>query len=172
MSIDPAAAGGLLSQAGLASPYVALADRGDGIMLAQDVGAGVTLRLGVTMSTEGRQEPFETSRDTVVVGELVRAYGPGSALGLQVGSVDEQHGLLDTRGSGALGVPEGATTSFTGLAGRWALADRLALFGQGSLASPIPGPARAACLRRFPRCGARASPPAWPAAIYSGTATS
>ena len=139
MSMDPAGAGGLLSQAGLASPYVALADRGDGMMLAQDVGAGVTLRLGVTMSTEDPQETFETSRDTVVIGELVRAGAPGNALSLQVGSVAEQHGLLATRGSGALGMPEGATTSFTGLAARWALTDRLALFGQGSLGVTDPG---------------------------------
>jgi Subtilase family len=139
MSVDPVAAGGLLGQAGLGSPYLALADRGDGMVLAQEVGPQVAVRLGVAVGETDRQPAAAQSRNAVVIGELVRSFGPGRVLSLQVGSVDEQHSLLDTRGSGALGGPDGATTTFFGLAGDWALADRFTLFGQASLGTTDPG---------------------------------
>ncbi len=139
VSIDPAAAGSLLGQAGLASPYLALADRGDGLVLAQEVGQGVVARLGVAVGETDRQQAFGQGGNAVVLGELIRSFGPGRVLSLQVGSVDEQHSLLDTRGTGALGGPDGATTTFFGLAGDWALADRFTLFGQASLGTTDPG---------------------------------
>ncbi len=139
MSIEPAAADTLLAQAGLGSPYLALADRGDGLVLAQEIGQGLAVRFGVAVGeTEGEQLP-DQGRNAAVIAELVRSFGPGRMLSLQVGSVDEQHSLLDTRGSGALGGSDGATTTFFGLAGNWALADRVALFGQASLGATDPG---------------------------------
>ena len=44
-------------------------------------------------------------------------------------------------GGGALGLPDRARTTFVGLGGRLALAERLALFGQGSLGLTDPGAA-------------------------------
>ncbi len=139
MSVGPAAAGNLLGQAGLTSPYLALADRGDGLILAQEVGRGLSVRLGVAVGETDLQPSVDQGQSAVVIGELVRSFGPGRVLSLQVGSVDEQHSLLDTRGTGAFGGPDGATTTFFGFAGNWALADRFALFGQASLGATDPG---------------------------------
>jgi Subtilase family len=139
-SVEPGTAGGLLSQGAFASPYLALADhRGDGLVLAQNVARGTAFRVGVVASKAERQAPLEQGRTTVVIGELMRSWSDGHALGLQLGSIDEQQSLLDAEGGGALGLPESARTTFLGLTGRLAVADRLALFGQGSLGLTDPG---------------------------------
>jgi Subtilase family len=139
-SVDPGAAGGLLSQGAFASPYLALADRrGDGLLLAQNVARGTAFRVGVVASKAERQAPLEQGSTTLVIGELMRSWSGGHALGLQLGSIDEQQSLLDAEGGGALGLPESARTTFLGLTGRLAVADRLALFGQGSLGLTDPG---------------------------------
>jgi hypothetical protein len=140
--VDPAALSGLLSQGVFASPYLALGDRGgDGLALTQEVADGTALRLGVVTSQADRPEPLDQSTATVVIGELTHRWAAGHAVGLQLGSVDEQQSLLDAAGGGALGLPERARTTFAGLGGRLALADRLALFGQGSLGLTDPGAA-------------------------------
>ncbi|HEX5795259.1 MAG TPA: S8 family peptidase [Geminicoccaceae bacterium] len=141
-SVEPGAAGGLLSQGAFASPYLALADRrGDGLVLAQNVARGTAFRVGLVASKPERQAPLEQGSTTVVIGELMRSWSGGHAVGLQFGTIDEQQGLLDAEGGGALGLPESARTTFLGLAGRLAVADRLALFGQGSLGLTDPGDA-------------------------------
>ena len=134
MDLDPGLASGLMSQAALASPYLALADRAaDGLVLAQAFARDTMFRVGILGSESARQEPFAPAQKAAVIGELVRGFGPGRAVTLQGGTVEEQQSLLDTRGGGALGLPERATTSFVGLTARWAVTARFALFGQGSL---------------------------------------
>jgi hypothetical protein len=140
-SVDPVAAGGLLSQGAFASPYLALAERGDGLVLAQEVADGVAFRIGLVTSQADRQAPLERAGNTIVVGELARSWRAGHAVSLQLGSVDERQSLLASEAGGALGLPEGARTTFLGLTGRLALADRLALFGQGSVGLTDPGAA-------------------------------
>jgi hypothetical protein len=137
--MEPAAAGGLLGQTGLASPYLGFADRSDGVVLTQEVGRGLAIRLGVASGDTGRELPGDQDGNQVVVGELVRSFSAGRILSLQIGGVAEQHSLLETRGEGALDGPDGATTTFLGLAGRWALGGKLALFGQASLGATDPG---------------------------------
>jgi hypothetical protein len=137
--VDPAAAGGLLSQGAFASPYLALAERGDGLVLAQEIADGVAFRIGLVTSEAERQAPLDHAGNTIVVGELARGWRAGHAVGLQLGSVDERQSLLDSAAGGALGLPEGARTTFLGLTGRLALAERVALFGQGSLGVTDPG---------------------------------
>jgi hypothetical protein len=137
--VDPAAAGGLLSQGAFASPYLALAERGDGLVLAQEIADGVAFRIGLVTSEAERQAPLDHAGNTIVVGELARGWRAGHAVGLQLGSVDERQSLLDSAAGGALGLPEGARTTFLGLTGRLALAERVALFGQGSLGLTDPG---------------------------------
>jgi Subtilase family len=139
VSADPAAAGRLLGRTGLASPYLAFADQGDGMVLTQEVAPGVAVRLGVALSEAGGEDSGDRERNAVMVGELVRSFGTGRMLSLQIGSVGEQNALLATRGEGALGGPDGATTTFLGLAGQWALGGSLALFGQASLGATDPG---------------------------------
>ena len=134
MDLDPGLASGLMSQAALASPYLALADRAaDGLVLAQAFARDTMFRVGILGSESAREEPFAPAQKAAVIGELVRGFGPGRAVTLQGGTVEEQQSLLDTRGGGALGLPERATTSFVGLTARWAVTARFALFGQGSL---------------------------------------
>jgi hypothetical protein len=138
-SLDPAAAGGLISQAAFGSPYLALADQGDGLMLAHEVGRDTLFRLGLLHADSARQEPFEQGQRALVVGELVQRLGTGGALTLQLGTLEEQQSLLDSRSGGALGLPEQATTTFAGLSARWAIGERLALFGQGNFGLTEPG---------------------------------
>ncbi|HSA83062.1 MAG TPA: S8 family peptidase [Geminicoccaceae bacterium] len=140
-SVDPEAAGGLLSQGTFASPYLALAERGDGLVLAQEVAEGVAFRFGLVTSQADRQTPLDRAGNTIVIGELARSWRAGHAVSLQLGSVDERQSLLATEAGGALGLPESARTTFFGLTGRLALADGLALFGQGSLGLTDPGAA-------------------------------
>ncbi len=132
--LDPGLGGGLISQAALASPYLALADRdADGLVLKQAIARDTLVRIGILGSTSADEEPFERAQRSAVVGELVQRLGAGRSLALQGGTVEEQQSLLDARGGGALGLPERATTSFVGLSARWALTPGFALFGQGSL---------------------------------------
>jgi hypothetical protein len=139
LSLEPDAAGGLISEGALASPYLALADRGEGLVLAQRLGAGTAFRVGVARAMDARQEPFERAQKALLIGELVRSFGAGTALGLQLGTVEEQQSLLDSRSGGALALADAATTTFAGVSARWALGPRLALFGQGNLGVTEPG---------------------------------
>ena len=139
LSLEPQAAGGLISEGAFASPYLALADRGDGLVLAQRLGGGTSLRVGIARATDSRQEPFAQAQQALAVGELVQSFGAGGALGLQLGTVEEQQSLLDSRSGGALALADAATTTFAGITARWALGPRLALFGQGSVGLTEPG---------------------------------
>ena len=138
-TVEPAVADRLLSEGAFASPYLALAERGDGLVLAQEVADGLAFRVGLVTSEADRQAPLDRAGNTIVIGELARSWRAGHAVGLQLGSVDERQSLLATEAGGALGLPESARTTFLGLTGRLALADWLTLFGQGSLGLTAPG---------------------------------
>jgi hypothetical protein len=138
-SVDPEAADDLIGQAAFGSPFLALADRGDGLAMAQEVGPETQFRLGILRADGAEQEPFERGRTALVVGELVQRFGSGGALTFQVGTVEEQESLLASRSGGALGLPNQALTTFAGMTARWGLGPRLALFGQGSLGLTEPG---------------------------------
>ena len=160
LSLDPEAARGLISAAAFSSPYLALADRGDGLVLAQKLSPDTAFRLGIVRAEGARREPFDRAQKALVIGELVRSFGAGTALSLQLGTVEEQQSLLDSRSGGALGLPDAATTTFAGVTARWALGPQLALFGQGSVGLTAPGGGGTVCSRTCPACAARASPPA------------
>jgi hypothetical protein len=131
-SDERSAAPELLSGGGFASPYLALADGGDGVALAQRLDDGWSLRVGLARAGQARQDPYGSGDNTVMVGELVAAGADRWRLGLQFGQVAEQGRLLDAGGGGALGLPDAASTTFLGLAARAELPARLALFGQGN----------------------------------------
>ena len=56
--------------------------------------------------------------NTVMLGELVRAVNDRWQLGVQFGQLEEDERMLDASGGGALGLPEGASTTFLGFTGR------------------------------------------------------
>ena len=99
----------------------------------------MAFRLGLVTSEADRQAPLDQGTNTIVIGELARSWRTGHAVGLQLGTVDERQSLLAAEAGGALGLPDSARTTFLGLTGRLALADRLTLFGQGSLGLTDPG---------------------------------
>jgi Subtilase family len=118
----------LLTRSAFASPYLALADGGDGVALAQRLGPGWSLRIGLGRAQRGAHDPNGSGQNTVLIGELVRFVAGHWGLGLQFGQVEEQGRMLDASGGGALGLPDGSSTTFFGLAARAELAPRLELF--------------------------------------------
>jgi hypothetical protein len=142
-SDERSAAPDLLTGSGFASPYLALADGGDGVALAQRLGPGWSLRIGLGRAERGRYDPNGSGQNTVLIGELVRFAADRWRVGLQFGQVEEQGRMLDASGGGALGLPDGSSTTFLGLAGRAELASRLELFGQANAGLTRPhGPAQ------------------------------
>jgi hypothetical protein len=74
---------------------------------------------------------------------LVRLIADRWRLGLQFGQLEEQGRMLDASGGGALGLPDGSSTTFLGLAGRADLGARFELFGQANMGQTRPhGPAQ------------------------------
>ena len=59
------------SRAVLASPYLALADGGDGMALAHHLGDGWSLRVGLGKAGRGGQDGSGSGDNTVMLGELV-----------------------------------------------------------------------------------------------------
>ena len=132
----------LLTSGAFASPYLALADGGDGVALAQRLGPGWSLRVGFGQADRGGDDPYASGANTALAGELVRFGTDGWRLGLQFGQLQEQGRMLDASGGGALGMPDGASTSFLGLAGHAELGS-LELFGQANMGLTRPnGPAQ------------------------------
>ena len=132
----------LLTEGVFASPYLALADGGDGVALAQQLGDVWSLRVGLARADRSAYDPYGSGDNAVMIGELAAAAG-GSRLGLQFGQLEEQDRVLDASGGGALGLSGGASTTFFGLAGRTELATSLELFGQANLGltrAGAPGP--------------------------------
>jgi hypothetical protein len=115
------------------SPYLALADGGDGVALAQGLAPGWSLRVGLGRAEREGYEPGTSGANTVLVGELVRFMADRWRLGLQFGQLQEQGRMLDASGGGALGLPDGSSTTFLGLAGRAELGARFELFGQTNM---------------------------------------
>ena len=126
-------AAGLLTGGVLASPYLALADGGDGMALAHRLAEGWSLRVGLGRAGRGGQEGYGSGDNTVMLSELLRVVNDRWRFGMQFGQLQEQGGMLDASGGGALGLPEGASTTFLGFTGRAELAPRLEAFGQGSI---------------------------------------
>jgi Subtilase family len=142
-SEERSAAPGLLTRSVFTSPYLALADGGDGVALAQGLGPGWSLRVGLGRAERDGYEPDASGANTVLVGELVRVMADQWRLGLQFGQLEEQERVLDTSGGGALGLPDGSSTTFLGLAGRAELGARFELFGQANMGVTRPdGPAQ------------------------------
>jgi Subtilase family len=140
------AAPGLLTGGVFASPYLALADGGDGAAVAHRVGDGWTLRVGLGRAGRG-QDGYGSGDNTVMLGELVRAVNDRWQLGMQFGQLEEDQRMLDASGSGALGLPEGASTTFLGFSGRAEVMPRLEVFGQGNVGLTRPHGARPGLLR-------------------------
>jgi hypothetical protein len=124
---------GLLTGGVLASPYLALADGGDGMALAHRLGDGWSLRVGLGQARRGGQDGSGTGDNTVMLGELVRVVNDRWRFGMQLGQLEEHRRMLDASGGGALGLPEGASTTFLGFTGRAELAPHLEAFGHGSI---------------------------------------
>jgi hypothetical protein len=123
----------LLAGGAFASPYLALADGGDGVALAQPLGPGWTLRVGIAQAGRGGHDPYAAGANTVLIGELVGLRADRWRLGLQFGQLQEQNRMLDASGGGALGLPDQSSTSFVGLSGRAELGRGFELFGQANL---------------------------------------
>ena len=141
-SDERSGAPGLLARGAFTSPYLALADGGDGVALAQGLGPGWSLRVGLGRAERGGHEPMGSGHNTLLIGELVRAVADDWRLGLQFGQLEEQGRMLDASGGGALGLPDGSSTTFLGLAGRADLGARFELFGQANVGLTRPhGPA-------------------------------
>jgi hypothetical protein len=132
------AASGLVTGGVFASPYLALADTGDGLALAQQLGDRWSLRFGLARADRGEQDSYGSGDNTVMLGELVGAVSEHLRLSLQLGRLEEQGRVLDASGGGALGLPEGSGTTFLGLATRAELFAGLELFGQGNLGLTTP----------------------------------
>jgi hypothetical protein len=138
---------GLLTAGVLASPYLALADGGDGIALAHRLGDGWSLRVGLGQARRGGQDGSGSGDNTVMLGELVRVVNDRWRFGMQFGQLEEHRRMLDASGGGALGLPEGASTTFLGFTGRAELAPRLEAFGHGSIGLTRPQDAGPALLQ-------------------------
>jgi Subtilase family len=123
---------GLLAGGAFASPYLALADGGDGLAIAQQLDDRWSLRIGLARADRDDRDPYASGDNRLVLGELVGA-ADGLRLGLQLGRLEEQDRVLDASGGGALGLGAGSSTTFVGLAGRTELSSVLELFGQASL---------------------------------------
>jgi Subtilase family len=123
----------LLTEGVFASPYLALADGGDGVALAQQLGDVWSLRAGLARADRSAYDPYGSGDNAAMIGEVATALAGGSRLGLQFGQLEEQDRVLDASGGGALGLSGGASTTFFGLAGRAELASSLELFGQANL---------------------------------------
>ena len=141
------AAPGLLTGGVFASPYLALADGGDGVAVGHRVGDGWSLRVGLGRAGRGGQDGYGSGDNTVMLGELVRAVNDRWQLGVQFGQLEEDERMLDASGGGALGLPEGASTTFLGFTGRAEMAPRLEVFGQGNVGLTRPHGARPGLLR-------------------------
>jgi hypothetical protein len=129
---------GLVSHRSLSSPYLGLTRGGEGVALTQELGGGLSLRTGV--ASERMAGLANRRRGTrALVAELSQETRPGTWVGLQLGSVRERDRLLDAEGGGALGLPEGASTSFVGLAGRIGLPAKIEFFAQGFVGLTDPG---------------------------------
>jgi hypothetical protein len=134
---------GLLTGGAFASPYLALADGGDGVALAQGLGPGWSLRVGFGRAGRSGYDPEASGGNTALIGELVRFRAERWRLGLQFGQLEEDGRMLDASGGGALGLPAGSSTTFLGLAGRADLGARFELFGQVNVGLTRPhGPAQ------------------------------
>jgi hypothetical protein len=129
---------GLVSQGSLSSPYLGLTRGGDGVALTQELGHGLSLKTGIASERvaglAGRRQGTRA-----VIAELSHETPAGTWVGLQLGSVSERDRLLDADGGAALGLPEGASTSFAGLAGRVDLLEGVELFAQGFVGLTDPG---------------------------------
>jgi hypothetical protein len=123
----------LLTGGAFASPYLALADGGEGVALAQRLGPGWSLRVGFGQAGRGGDDPYASGANSALIGELVRFGEERWRLGLQFGQLQEQDRMLDASGGGALGLPESSSTTFLGLAGRAELGARFELFGQANV---------------------------------------
>jgi hypothetical protein len=133
----------LLARGTFASPYLALADGGNGVALAQRLGPGWTLRAGIAQAERDGRDPYAGGANTVLIGELVWRRADRWRLGLQFGQLQERGRMLDASGGGALGLPDESSTTFVGLAGRAQLGPRLELFGQANMGLTRPrGPAQ------------------------------
>jgi hypothetical protein len=133
------ATGGLLGLSAFGSPYLALAEGGHGLALAQELDGGWSVRVGFSESEGGVPGPFAGGSDTAMLAELGHDFAGGSRIGLLLGQLDEQSALLDASGDGALALADGARTRFVGLAGALALTPGLELFGQAGIGLTAPG---------------------------------
>jgi hypothetical protein len=124
---------GLLTGGVFASPYLALADGGDGVALAHRLGDGWSMRFGLARAGHGGADGYGSGDNTVMLGEILGAVDDPVRVGVQFGQLEEHERMLDASGGGALGLPEGASTTFLGVMGRAELAPRLEAFGQGSI---------------------------------------
>jgi Subtilase family len=138
-SEEGSATPGLLTGGVFASPYLGLADGGDGLALAQRLDDRWSLRVGLARADRGETDPHSSGDNAVMLGELVGVVADGVRLGLQLGQLEEQERVLDASGGGALGLGDGASTTFLGLAGRTELSFGLELFGQANLGLTRPG---------------------------------
>lgn len=131
--------GGLLGRSAFGSPYLALAEGGRGLALAQALGDGWSVRVGLSQDGEQLEGAFGGGSDTAMLAELGHHFEGGSRLGLMVGQLDEQSAMLDASGGGALALADGARTRFVGLAGALVLTPGLELFGQAGIGLTAPG---------------------------------
>jgi hypothetical protein len=137
----------LLSGGRFVSPYLALTDEADSLVVDQELGDSLAVRFGFASQDPERQGDFEHGPTMTIVGEFARRWPSGSQLALQFGGVEERYGVLDSVGGGALGLPSTSSTSFFGLNGRLTLSERLALLGQASFGVTDPGPAENSLIR-------------------------
>jgi len=128
----------LLTGGVFGSPYLALADGGDGLALAQQLDDRWSMRVGLARGERGDRDPHASGANALALGELV-AVADGLRLGLQLGQLEEPDRVLDASGGGALGLGDGSSTTFLGLAGRTELSSGVEVFGQASFGLTRPG---------------------------------
>jgi len=145
-SEDRSAPAGLLTGGVFGSPYLALADGGDGLALARELDDRWSVRVGLARAERGDRDLHASGANTLALAELV-GVADGLRLGMQLGQLEESDRVLDASGGGGLGLGEGASTTFLGLSGRTELGSGLEVFGQASLGLTRPGGGEQGLLR-------------------------
>ncbi len=121
--------GGLLSANDTA--FVGMADTGGNATVSTALGDGLQLRLGVGLNEAavGQDLQDATGDASVYVAEMSHLWDSGWRLGVQVGRLVEEDGLLQAGGDGGFSLGGSATTDFVSAFGVVPLTDTIDLFG-------------------------------------------
>ncbi len=121
--------GGMLGASDMA--FIGMADSGGNATLSTAFGDSVQFRVGIGVNdaTLGGESEGGADDASVYVAEMSHTGESGLRLGIQLGRLVEDGGLLETGGDGAFGLNGSATTDFVSAFGVVPLTDTIDLFG-------------------------------------------